>query len=85
LKNNGSSCQITQTPPGNNFIAPDNAFAALIVGLGYNGWVDYGGSSWLVQKDMLVGIVGGKGAIATNVSVWWFTPVGEKVVINSFL
>jgi hypothetical protein len=52
------------------------------MGMGYNGWLDYGGSSWLVQKDMLVGIVG-EGAIATNVSVWWFTPLGEKVVIHS--
>ena len=42
----------------------------------------YGGSSWLEQKDMLVDSVGGKGAIATNVSVGWFTPLGEKVVIH---
>jgi hypothetical protein len=44
--------------------------------------VGYGGSSWLEQKDMLVDSVGGKGAIATNVSVGWFTPLGEKVVIH---
>jgi hypothetical protein len=37
----------------------------------------------LVDKEgMLVGIVEGKGAIATNESAWWFTPLGEKVVIN---
>jgi hypothetical protein len=52
------------------------------VEIGHNEWVDYGGSSWLEQKDILVGIVGGKGAIATNVSIWWFTPLGEKVVIH---
>jgi hypothetical protein len=71
IKNDGKSCGIFKTGQGNNVVGPTNAFAAVIMELGDNGWLDYG-SCWLKNTGTLVKI-GSKGGIATNATVWWFT------------